>query len=107
MSKPEDRRDDSYFVTLQTADGKTRTLWGVDLENAVSGLHPGEQVKLEDKGVKPVTWTETQEDGSTVEKTGQRRTWEGTALEREREQQQSRDVAGQHTDNDYDGPDVA
>lgn len=105
MNKPEDRRDDSYFVTLQTADGKTRTLWGVDLENAVSRLHQGEQVKFEDKGIKPVTWTEIQEDGSTVEKTGQRRTWEGTPLERE--QQQSRDVAGQHTENDYDGPDVA
>ncbi|CRL46908.1 hypothetical protein SGGMMB4_05878 (plasmid) [Sodalis glossinidius str. 'morsitans'] len=39
MNKPEDRRDDSYFVTLQTADGKTQTLWGVDLENAVSAGH--------------------------------------------------------------------
>lgn len=107
MNKPEDRRDNSYFVKLQTAGGKTRTLWGVDLENAVTGLHQGEQVKFEDKGVKSVTWTETLEGSSTVDKTGHRRTWEGTPLDREREQRQNSDVAGQHTDNDYDGPDVA
>lgn len=85
LNKPEDKRDDSYFVKLQMADGKTKTLWGVGLENAVNGLQNGERVKLEDRGVEHVKWQEEQKDGSFIDKSGQRRIWEGSPLDRERE----------------------
>lgn len=85
LNKPEDKRDDSYFVKLQMADGKTKTLWGVGLENAVDGLRNGERVKFEDRGVEHIKWQEEQKDGSFAEKSGQRRIWEGSPLDRERE----------------------
>ncbi|HAS8353837.1 TPA: molybdopterin-guanine dinucleotide biosynthesis protein MobB, partial [Vibrio vulnificus] len=85
LNKPEDKRDDSYFVKLRMADGKTKTLWGVGLESAVDGLRNGERVKFKDRGVEHVKWQEEQKDGSFAEKSGQRRIWEGTPLDRERE----------------------
>ncbi|HGJ5882545.1 hypothetical protein [Arsenophonus sp.] len=38
MSKPEEKRNDSYFVKLQLDDGSIKTLWGVGLEDAVADL---------------------------------------------------------------------
>jgi len=109
MNKPADERDDSYFVKLKTEDGKIRTLWGVGLQDAVSGLKQGERVKFEDKGVEEGRWTEMLKEGSTVEKSTQRRIWEGSSLDGEREQHPGKPVAPQHPTDDYhyDGPDVA
>ncbi|WP_259678055.1 hypothetical protein [Klebsiella pneumoniae] len=104
MAKPEGERNDSYYVTLRHADGSERTLWGVGLEDAVQQFNVGEKIKLEDKGVVPVKWTETLKDGSSVEKSGQRRTWEGSLVGRERDQN---DSVNYQNHEDYDGPGVA
>ncbi|WP_239686294.1 MULTISPECIES: LPD7 domain-containing protein [Serratia] len=103
MDKPENERDNSYYVKLQMDDGRTHTLWGVGLESAVEGLKANERVQFVDKGVEPVRWTETLDDGSTVAKSGNRRVWEGEPLEREREQKH--DVSTPQIEDD--GPDVA
>lgn len=84
-------------------DGRTHSLWGVGLESAVEGLKANERVQFVDKGVEPVRWTETLDDGSTVAKSGNRRVWEGEPLEREREQKH--DVSTPQIEDD--GPDVA
>ena len=107
MNKPENQRDDSYFVKLQSTDGQIRTLWGVGLQEAVSDLRQGERAKFEDKGVEVVKWTETLKDGATVEKSGQRRLWEGTSPDCEKNRPQEQSVVQQQSDDDYDGPDVA
>lgn len=67
-NKPENR--DSYFVTLETGDGKQSTIWGVDLKRAMEKAAPeiGARIGLEHKGSKPVTLP----DGQTV----QRHVWE-------------------------------
>lgn len=85
MTKSPDEHNDSFYVKLKMDNGKTRTLWGVGLESAVRGFQNGDRVKLADKGVEPVTWKETLKDGSVVEKSGDRRIWEGLSLTREAE----------------------
>ncbi|OIN30980.1 hypothetical protein AO411_2029320 [Salmonella enterica subsp. enterica serovar Sarajane] len=53
MNKPEDERNDNYYVRLQMENGKTRTLWGVGLRDAVQGLRPGDNVRgLKSNGTK-------------------------------------------------------
>ena len=61
---------DSYFVTLETGEGKRSTIWGVDLERAMKKAAPeiGDRIGLEHKGSEPVTLP----DGQTV----QRHVWE-------------------------------
>ncbi|WP_233983699.1 hypothetical protein [Pectobacterium versatile] len=59
-------------------------------------------MKLADKGVESVTWNEIQKDGSEVEKSGDRRVWEGSLLSREIDLPTYSD-----TDRDNDGPGVA
>lgn len=102
MNKPEDKRNDSYFVKLQVADGSIRTLWGVGLEKAVAGLHTDELVQFEDKGVAPVKWTEMQADGKSINKSGQRRIWQATSIDRHHENE----TEATQTEVDYEGPDV-
>ncbi len=53
-NKPDNR--DSYFVTLETGDGKQNTIWGVDLERAMKKAAPeiGDRIGLEHKGSEPV-----------------------------------------------------
>ena len=48
---------DSYFVTLEGTDGRQRTLWGVDLERALSesGATIGDRIGIEHAGAEPVT----------------------------------------------------
>jgi len=72
----QDDKQMSYFVTLKTDAGE-RTLWGVGLADAMadSDLKPGDQVRLEDLGTRPVVVQEVAEDGSVKEKTTQRREW--------------------------------
>lgn len=103
MSKPEEKRNDSYFVKLQLDDGSVKTLWGVGLEDAVAGLETNELIQLEDKGVVPVKWTETQADGKSVNKSGQRRIWQATPIDRHHENE----TETPQSDADYDGPEVA
>ncbi|EFR9030054.1 relaxase, partial [Salmonella enterica] len=105
MNKPEEERNDSFYVKLKMEDGKTRTLWGGGLENVVRDFQNGERVKLKDKGVEPVTWKETLKDGRVVEKSGDRRIWEGTSLTREAEIMKGFRVSNMEHDND--GPDIA
>lgn len=103
MNKPKDKRNDSYFVKLRVDDGSVRTLWGVGLEDAVVGLETNEQIRLEDKGVVPVKWTETQADGKSVNKSGQRRIWQATSIDRHHENESETP----QSEADYDGPEVA
>lgn len=48
---------DNYYVTLENADGKQSTTWGVDLQRAMaeSEAQPGDHVELENLGRKAVT----------------------------------------------------
>lgn len=48
---------DSYYVSYRESDGATKTVWGKDLERAVrdSGVLPGDALKLENLGSRPVT----------------------------------------------------
>lgn len=48
---------ESYYVTLENADGEKSTTWGVDLERAMeeSGAKKGDHVELENQGRQPVT----------------------------------------------------
>lgn len=63
-NKPDNR--DSYFVTLETADGKRNTIWGVDLARAMKKAAPqiGDRIALERKGSEPITLP----DGQRVER---------------------------------------
>ena len=76
----------SYFVTLKTATGE-RTLWGVGLADAMaeSDLTPGDQVRLEDHGTRPVVVQEVAEDGTVKDKTTNRREWSAQPAMPERE----------------------
>ncbi|BBI47276.1 relaxase [Pseudomonas syringae] len=67
----------SYFVTLKPEGGKPRTVWGVGLEDAMTGADPkqGDQVRLEDLGTWPVVVQVIAEDGTTTDKTVNRRAW--------------------------------
>lgn len=104
LNKPENEQNDSYFVKLQTDTGKVRTLWGVGLADAVAGMQQGERVKFEDKGVEPVTWREELQDGSSVEKSGMRRVWEGSSLERELDKE-TQQPHRESPERESDGPD--
>ncbi|MEN3145620.1 AAA family ATPase, partial [Ochrobactrum sp. WV_118_8] len=51
------KNSDSYFVTLENDQGQQRTIWGVDLERAMTEASPeiGEKIGLEHVGSTPVT----------------------------------------------------
>jgi hypothetical protein len=82
LTKPEDKRIDSYYVRLLMDDGKIRTLWGVDLESAVNTTNSGDRVRFEDHGIEHKTWQEKNVAGEMVQKSGQRRSWTAETLER-------------------------
>lgn len=67
-NKPGNR--DSYFVTLENGEGQQNTIWGVDLERAMTKAAPsiGDRIGLEHKGSEPVVLP----GGQTV----QRHSWE-------------------------------
>ncbi|RWC00342.1 MAG: Ti-type conjugative transfer relaxase TraA [Mesorhizobium sp.] len=52
--KPENK--ESYFVTLETADGKQSTIWGVDLKRAIAEAAPriGDRIGLDHRGSRTV-----------------------------------------------------
>ncbi|OYR32788.1 ti-type conjugative transfer relaxase TraA [Brucella lupini] len=51
------QKSDSYFVTLENDKGERRTLWGVDLERAMTEAAPeiGDKIGLQHEGSTPVT----------------------------------------------------
>ncbi|MCQ3023980.1 hypothetical protein NLO85_26390 [Pseudomonas savastanoi] len=77
----------SYFVTLKPEGGKPRTVWGVGLEEAMTdaNLKQGDQVRLEDLGTWPVVVQVIAEDGTTSDKTVNRREWSAQPVAPERE----------------------
>ena len=82
----QDDKQMSYFVTFKTETG-ARTLWGVGLADAMadSDFKPGDQVRLEDRGTRPVVVQEVAEDGTVKEKTTHRREWSAEPALSERE----------------------
>lgn len=46
----------SYFVELENSDGRTRTIWGIDLERVMNNaaVNKGDQVVLQNLGRRPV-----------------------------------------------------
>jgi hypothetical protein len=54
--KNDEKNSQSYFVTLRTEAGD-KTVWGVDLERAVSeaGAKPGDKISIENQGRQQVT----------------------------------------------------
>ncbi|MBL3829760.1 relaxase [Pseudomonas syringae pv. theae] len=87
---PYQHKDDnqmSYFVTLKPEGGKPRTVWGVGLEEAMTdaNLKQGDQVRLEDLGTWPVVVQVIAEDGTTSDKTVNRRAWSAQPVAPERE----------------------
>jgi Ti-type conjugative transfer relaxase TraA len=51
------QKSDSYFVTLESDKGEQRTLWGVDLERAMTEAAPeiGDKIGLQHLGSTPIT----------------------------------------------------
>jgi hypothetical protein len=60
----------SYFVELENADGKSKTIWGIDLARAAraQGLKIGDSVVLQNLGQKPVNVTQhiKDKDGKVI-----------------------------------------
>ncbi|WP_168395418.1 LPD7 domain-containing protein [Erwinia amylovora] len=83
MSKPEDERDDSYYVKLQRPDGTEKIVWGVTLEGAVHSLNVGERVSLMNLGKEKVEWDQQLANGQSERRSGERVAWEGKPLDRE------------------------
>lgn len=69
----------NYFVALESDSGIRSTIWGVDLERAVSeaGAKIGDQVSLKERGTTPVTIPGKGVDGA-VERIGQRVNWQAS-----------------------------
>ena len=71
----------SYFVTIKPDGSEPRTVWGVGLEDVMSGdpapFKEGDRIRLVDLGTMPVTVPETQADGSVIQKMTHRREWAG------------------------------
>ncbi|WP_208952238.1 LPD7 domain-containing protein [Rahnella sp. ChDrAdgB13] len=110
MSKPENERDDSYYVKLQRPDGSEKVIWGVTLEQAVQGLNLGERVGLTNLGKEKVEWDQKLANGQTEHRSGERVAWEGKPLDREVDNEvppQHENKQGNHAaEAEYDGPSV-
>ena len=78
----------SYFVEIKLDSGKSRTVWGVGLQDAMSNqqatFKEGDRIRLEDLGTVPVQVPVTQSDGSVVQTTTNRREWSAELLEPEK-----------------------
>ncbi|MBE5254656.1 LPD7 domain-containing protein [Mixta mediterraneensis] len=110
MSKPENERDDSYYVKLQGPRGREKLVWGVTLEKAVEGLEIGERVSLTNLGKETVEWEQKLANGQTEQRTGERVAWEGVPLDREvnieESQAQQYQAYEQYQSTESDGPSV-
>lgn len=110
MTKPENERDDSYYVKLQRPDGSEKIVWGVTLEQAVQGLNVGERVGLTNLGKEKVEWDQKLSNGQTEHRSGERVAWEGKPLDREVDNevppQHENKQGNQAAEAEYDGPSV-
>ena len=68
----------SYFAELVDKDGKSQTLWGVDLERSLdnTGAKIGDAISVSRNGHRVVEIDERQEDGSIVKTTAKRMQWD-------------------------------
>ncbi|PIJ49357.1 MULTISPECIES: LPD7 domain-containing protein [Enterobacterales] len=111
LSKPEDERDDSYYVKLQGQRGREKLVWGVTLEQAVQGLEIGERVSLTNLGKEKVEWEQQLANGKTEHRQGERVAWEGKPLDRdlnmEVEETYQYETYEQYQSMENDGPSVA
>lgn len=109
MTKPEDERNDSYYVRLQGARGTEKVVWGVNLETAVQGLNIGERISLTNHGKEKVEWEQQLANGQTEMRSGERVAWEGKPLDREIEvdEVEQYQTYEQYQSLESEGPSVA
>jgi len=96
---------ESYYVTLENADGQTSTTWGVDLERAMdeSGAQKGDTVELENQGRQPVQVSRPVKDeqGNTI-RTEQintnRNQWQVKAEAIQDKERDAKDLVREHPD---------
>ena len=96
---------DNYFVTLENADGKQSTTWGVDLQRAMaeSEAQPGDHVELENLGRKAVTVEKDVKDetGKVVKKetiNTFRNSWQVKADAIRDQERPAREIVKEHPD---------
>lgn len=109
MTKPEDERNDSYYVRLQGARGTEKVVWGVNLETAVQGLNIGERISLTNHGKEKVEWEQQLANGKTEMRSGERVAWEGKPLDRDIEvdEVEQYQTYEQYQSLESEGPSVA
>ncbi|EDN5467384.1 hypothetical protein ATS53_22875 [Salmonella enterica subsp. enterica serovar Rubislaw] len=96
---------DNYYVTLENADGKQSTTWGVDLQRAMaeSEAQPGDHVELENLGRKAVTVEKDVKDetGKVVKKetiNTFRNSWQVKADAIRDQERPAREIVKEHPD---------
>ncbi|EDF1481054.1 hypothetical protein BZ565_22270 [Salmonella enterica subsp. enterica serovar Enteritidis] len=96
---------DNYYVTLENADGKQSTTWGVDLQRAMaeSEAQPGDHVELENLGRKAVTVEKDIKDetGKVVKKetiNTFRNSWQVKADAIRDQERPAREIVKEHPD---------
>lgn len=96
---------DNYYVTLENADGKQSTTWGVDLQRAMaeSKAQPGDHVELENLGRKAVTVEKDVKDetGKVVKKetiNTFRNSWQVKADAIRDQERPAREIVKEHPD---------
>ncbi|EKD0482853.1 hypothetical protein ONL05_003805 [Salmonella enterica] len=96
---------DNYYVTLENADGKQSTTWGVDLQRAMaeSEAQPGDHVELENLGRKAVTVEKDVKDetGKVVKKetiNTFRNSWQVKADAIRDQERPAREIIKEHPD---------
>lgn len=96
---------DNYYVTLENADGKQSTTWGVDLQRAMaeSEAQPGDHVELENLGRKAVTVEKDVKDetGKVVKKetiNTFRNSWQVKADAIRDQERPAREIVNEHPD---------
>ncbi|HDO3593330.1 TPA: hypothetical protein P2451_004426 [Salmonella enterica subsp. enterica serovar Typhimurium] len=103
----ENKKDnkDNYYVTLENADGKQSTTWGVDLQRAMaeSEAQPGDHIELENLGRKAVTVEKDVKDetGKVVKKetiNTFRNSWQVKADAIRDQERPAREIVKEHPD---------
>ena len=96
---------DNYYVTLENADGKQSTTWGVDLQRAMaeSEAQPGDHIELENLGRKAVTVEKDVKDetGKVVKKetiNTFRNSWQVKADAIRDQERPAREIVKEHPD---------
>ncbi|RWA45620.1 hypothetical protein AU476_00890 [Cupriavidus sp. UYMSc13B] len=78
------KNKDSYYVTVESESGQSKTVWGKDLERSLSeaGARPGDIVSLIEGGREPVEVGFEEPDGTKGWKTAHRVNWNTAVLSR-------------------------